>query len=405
MTSEQRTPWRGWSLPGRWRSHRLIVGPQGVHDASDGALLAADWTQWCAGHPGARVSIWMAGEWLVECPPAADNLTEPDLLEQARLALSSTYGDSPTDWVVARWHSGVYQGVTAISASRWRWLQDTAAHHRVRLIGTAPGWARALARLKAMPGSADRWVINDWGRLTLLQLDCQALAAISTDWLAADDAQHRGEWMSRQGHPMPRWLGPGTVSGSGRSVRVSAPQFLGKATVAGQAVWAWLLAGTCVLSAALSVEAAFDRWQALEELSVSSPAAPVHTATAASEPVDSVRARVQEHGQSMAQRLNHPWATLFVGSERAAKAGWQWLSLDHDAETGEIHGEAQQPDDTAVFKLPVVLQQAGWQAPLVRSLQPAGANLPGHRVSIDAQLGAHATKAGADIRHAGEDRR
>lgn len=373
-------------------------------DLASGQAVAADWSDWCASHPGERVMLWLGGAWLVECPSTDEPIAPATLLANARRGLAEAHGDAPADWSVARWRSGPHQGVSALPAARLQMLLTSAARHGVRVVGIQPAWSRALARLRLPSGTAACKVLVEGRRLTVLRLRDGALRAVDVDWLPAEDETSRKAWQLQQPAPAPSWISAQSGAGAdepGRRVPCDPPQWLAPDQGA-PSHWAWILSGTCALGAAMSVWSALERWQTLDQMTNS---APVAAASSASAPAPKAPdPALQTRQNAVARPLNHPWQTVFLGSEQGARAGWQWLSLDHDAVTGELHAEAVHVDESAVFRLPGLLQQAGWQAPLVRSLQVNAVNGTSQRVSVDARLGAAASPPDAAASSGGASR-
>lgn len=359
------------------RHHAFVLGaPDGVW--TDGRGFAA----WCAEHPGARCTLWLAGSLSrpLLADPAARFREAPALAAWARRVLAD-YEEAPTGAAaaVAVWRSGARSGACVLDAGvDLAACQAVARQHGVRITGVHPLWAGALAllegdaRARESLGGTGTLLVVDGAEVSVLRWRGGALSDVQNRWLASADAADLDALVVEvtagddpatavfaighglTGRPSARLHVVGSLDQDAAALltrlprRLPAPDF---ARLPPTALRPWMqraLAATGVAVLALALhDAASVRAGGAEAIDtadaallVRPPAGAVRTAEAGS------AARVDE-----LVRLQHPWPQLFAAVEGTVLDG-EWLVLEH---------RAQQP----TFRL------AGWAASSAQAMATA----------------------------------
>lgn len=176
--------------------------------------------------------------------------------------------------------------------------------------------------------------------------------------------------------------------------RWPSPDFLPQVPRVPTLAWVWLGCGALVLALAadewLAVDAArdelhrqTDRLQAAARPAKPPPAAP------------DVRPEAARAAQTLVRRLDHPWQSLFEGTERLAAGEVRWLRMEHDAERGEVRLEAAAPSRDAVLKtLDALAAAPRWSEVMLLRVEAAGV-ASGLRFELRARHGPEAAAVAA----------
>ncbi len=392
--------------PPRSAAHRLralLLSGDELFDAVDGQVCE-DFAAWCAGHAGQACVLWVGSAHLSDlvCEPGMP-LREPGARRDWALRVLQHYhGDAAARWALLPWQRRASWGVSALRAPSLQALQAQAAAHGVRLRAVRPLWPVLLDRLLAQqPGlrraaQAQVWLVEAGptgpmlSRITLVAGEIRSVhrRRLEQAWAAQlqqvldESAPEDGAVLSlccanvAADGPLPARLSPAPeLSARDLLPRMGAgPDFLRPQARPGLLAWCWLAAAVLVLAVT-----AWDAWQAwrLSEQArqVALPVVPRRVEPVAA-PVDRTRAVLR-------QRLNHPWAAVFLASEAPGAAGLRWVALDHQA-GGELRLQGLAKDPTAVQQLAAQLRrQPAWQRVLVSRLETEP---EGHGFEIVAQL-------------------
>ncbi|WP_457356096.1 PilN domain-containing protein [Roseateles sp. P5_D6] len=297
----------------RWRTERR--------------LLAADFADWCAAHPGARVELFVGAERMhsllvPEDLPLAD---EAALLGYARLQFTHYFGPAAQHWPLAAWP----RGACALADGSLAELQATAAAHRVRIVSLRPSWTLA-------PAQDGGTAVIDEGLLTWLRGEDGCLVELQQRHV--DDELLKELAGAHIAHARDLLAGPGGQPG---------PDFIAQPSRARPLLWAW--AATAAAACALvAVQAQGQREEAqrlAEQSAVLDRLARPAPAAKPAPPNPAARGRAW----AAARQLDTDWPARWTELERALPPGLQLAALDLDAKTLRLEG--QSPAAEAVTQL------------------------------------------------------